>query len=162
MATTEHDNDATAAAEQSEVARLKEQLLHEHEMYLRALADFDNYRRRVERERANAALSGKRDIILSLLEVLDSFELALRHTEGAPSSMSEGLNTIYRKLLNLLERQGVAPIKSMGETFDPRFHEAVDSIRTDEYRAGTVVEELQRGYRCGDELLRPARVRVAF
>jgi molecular chaperone GrpE len=160
--TTGNDAGTSAADETPEIRQLKEQLRHEHEMYLRALADFDNYRRRVERERGNTAATGRREIVLSLLEVVDSFELALQHIEGAPSSLSEGLKTIYRKLLSLLEHQGVTPIQSLGETFDPRLHEAIGSVRSDDYEPGTVVEELQKGYRWGDELLRPARVRVAF
>ncbi len=145
-----------------EIEQLKEQVRQEHEMYLRALADFDNYRRRVERERTSAASSGKREMILALLELLDSFERALQHIEDAPPSLAEGLKAIYRRLLNLLEQQGVSPIQSLGEPFNPRIHEAIDSVRTDEYKPGTVMEEVQRGYRWGDELLRPARVRVAF
>ncbi|HZQ54887.1 MAG TPA: nucleotide exchange factor GrpE [Bryobacteraceae bacterium] len=145
-----------------EIEQLKEQVRQEHEMYLRALADFDNYRRRVERERTSAASSGKREIVLALLELLDSFERALQHIEDAPPSLAEGLKAIYRRLVNLLEQQGVSPIQSLGEPFDPRTHEAIDSVRTDEYEPGTVIEEVQRGYRLGDELLRPARVRVAF
>jgi len=144
-----------------EIEQLKEQVRQEHEMYLRALADFDNYRRRVERERTSTASSGRREIILPLLELLDSFELALQHTRDAPSSLSEGLQAIYRRLLNLLEQQGVAPIRSIGEAFNPRVHEAIDSSPSNQYEPGTVMEEVQRGYRWGDELLRPARERVA-
>jgi molecular chaperone GrpE len=150
------------AAETPEIDQLKEQLRQEHEMYLRALADFENYRRRVESERASAAQRGKREIIVSLLELVDSFELALQHADGAPAGLSEGLKAVYRRLQNLLERQGVTPIQSLGQTFDPRLHEAIDSVRSDKYDPGTVVEEIQRGFRWGVELLRPARVRVAF
>jgi molecular chaperone GrpE len=150
-----------SGAESSEIERLKEELRHEHEMYLRALADFDNYRRRVERERAHSARSGKREILVSLLEVLDSFDRALRHRREAPSSVSEGLQAIHRKLLGLLEAEGVTPLKSLGETFDPQLHEAVGSAESDQYEPGAVLEEVQRGYRWGEELLRPARVRVA-
>jgi molecular chaperone GrpE len=148
-------------AQDDKVKQLEEQVRQEHELYMRALADFDNYRRRIERERANTASSGKREIILALLQVLDGFELALQHAEDAPSSLAEGIKAIYRRLLSLLEQQKVEPIRSLGETFDPRLHEAVDSSPSDRYQPGTVIEEVQRGYRLGDELLRPARVRVA-
>ena len=144
-----------------EIDQLKEQVRQEHEMYLRALADFDNYRRRVERDRTSAASSGKREILLSLLELLDGFELALRHIEDAPPPLVEGLTAIYRRFVNLLEQQGVTPIQNLGEPFNPRVHEAIDSVRSDKCEPGTVVEEVQRGYRWGEELLRPARVRVA-
>ena len=144
-----------------EIDQLKEQVRQEHEMYLRALADFDNYRRRVERDRTSAASSGKREILLSLLELLDGLELALPHIQDAPPSLAEGLKAIYRRFVNLLEQQGVTPIQSSGGPFNPRVHEAIDSVRSDKYEPGTVVEEMQRGYRWSDELLRPARVRVA-
>jgi molecular chaperone GrpE len=161
METTEHDGGTTTGAEGSEPERLKEQLRREHEMHLRTLADFDNYRRRVERERENAASSGTREIIRSLLDLLDGFELALKHIGDAPSSLSEGLKTIHRKLLGLIERQGLTPIRALGEKFDPRVHEAIGSVPSDKHEPGTVAEEVQRGYQWGDELLRPARVRVA-
>jgi molecular chaperone GrpE len=158
---TERNDETTNEAGVVEVERLKEDLRREHDMYLRALADFDNYRRRVERERASAARSGKRDIILSLLETLDSFDRALEHIGDAPSSVSKGVQAIHRKMLSLLEAQGVTPFKSEGEPFNPEMHEAIGSVETDEYESGTVANELQRGYRWGDEVLRPARVRVA-
>jgi molecular chaperone GrpE len=155
------NNDPMAGAEASEIERLKEEVRREHEMYLRALADFDNYRRRVDRERASAARSGKREIILSLLELLDGFDRALHHMGDAPSSVSEGVQVIHRKLLGLLEEQGVAPFESVGEPFDPSLHEAIGSMQSDQYEPGVVADEIRRGYRWGDELLRPARVRVA-
>lgn len=158
---TERNDETTNEAGDVEVERLKEDLRREHDMYLRALADFDNYRRRVERERASAARSGKREIILSLLETLDSFDRALEHIGDAPSSVSKGVQAIHRKMLGLLEAQGVTPFKSEGEPFNPEMHEAIGSVETDEYESGTVANELQRGYRWGDEVLRPARVRVA-
>jgi molecular chaperone GrpE len=153
--------EAATKDEPSEIERLKEELRREQGMHLRALADFDNYRRRVERERESAALGGKRQIILGLLEVLDGFDRALKHVDEASSSMSEGVRALHRKLLSLLEAQGVTPLESAGEIFNPELHEAIGSVQTDEYEPGTVVDEVQRGYRWGDQVLRPARVRVA-
>jgi molecular chaperone GrpE len=130
-------------------------------MYLRALADYDNYRRRIERERATAARSGKRELILQLLEVLDGFDRALLHVGNAPSSVSEGLQLLQRKLLSVLEAQGVTPLQSLGETFNPEVHDAIGTVKSDDVEPGAVADEVQRGYRWGDDLLRPARVRVA-
>jgi molecular chaperone GrpE len=146
---------------QAENARLKEELRRDHEIYLRNLADFDNYRRRVERERASVAQAGKREMALSLLDVLDDFERALEHIDEAPASVSAGLSAIYRRLAGLLESQGVIPFESVGRPFDPALHEAVGSVESDEQESGVVLDELRRGYRWGEELLRPARVRVA-
>ncbi|HEY7864343.1 MAG TPA: nucleotide exchange factor GrpE [Thermoanaerobaculia bacterium] len=146
----------------SESERLRAELEREHDRYLRSLADFDNYRRRVERERATAERSGKREILLSLLDVVDGFDRALDHIAAEPSAVSEGLRALHRKLLALLEAQGVTPLKALGETFNPELHDAVGSFETEEYDSGAVGEELQRGYRWGDKLLRPAKVRVAL
>lgn len=148
-------------APSAESEQLLEQVRNEHEMYLRALADFDNYRRRVERESERAVHDGKREIILSLLDVLDGFELAREHMKDAPPSLLDGVQAIYRKLQRVLEAQGVTPFESRGEPFDPKLHEAVASIKENGHAPGTVVDQVQRGYRWGDELLRPARVRVA-
>jgi len=145
----------------AENAQLKEELRREHDIYLRNLADFDNYRRRIERERASAALAGKREMVLSLLDVLDDFERALAHVDESPASVAAGLRAIHRRLAGPLEAQGVTPFESAGQPFDPALHEAVGSVESDEQESGTVVDELSRGYRWGEELLRPARVRLA-
>ena len=161
MEATKKNNETMTGDEPSEIERLKEEVRREHDMYLRALADYDNYRRRIERERATAARSGKREIILQLLEVLDGFDRALQHVDDAPSSVSEGLQLLHRKLLSLLEAQGVTPLQSLGETFNPELHDAIGTVKSEDVEPGTVAEEMQRGYRWGDDLLRPARVRVA-
>jgi molecular chaperone GrpE len=155
------DEKSPGTEPEAEVERLKEELRQEHETLLRALADFDNYRRRVERDRASAARSGKRDVILSLLEVLDGFDRALNHIDDAPSSVAQGVQAIHRNLLGVLERHGVTRFDSLGKPFDPRFHDAIGTVDSDEVESGTVADEFQRGYRWGDEVLRPARVRVA-
>jgi molecular chaperone GrpE len=161
MEATDQNKNAKVGDSPSEIERLKEDLRREHDMYLRALADYDNYRRRIERERATAARSGKRELILQLLEVLDGFDRALQHMGDAPSSVSEGLQLLQRKLLNVLEAQGVTSLQSLGETFDPEFHDAIGTVQSEEFKPGTVADEVQRGYRWGDDVLRPARVRVA-
>lgn len=151
----------SAAESTSEVERLKEELRQEHDTLLRSLADFDNYRRRVERDRLSAARSGKRDIIIQLLDVLDDFDRALSHLDDAPSAVSQGVRALHRKIQGVLEAQGVTPFNSAGESFNPQFHEALGTTKNDDVEPGVVAEELQRGYRWGDEVLRPARVRVA-
>jgi molecular chaperone GrpE len=147
--------------ESPEVKRLKDELQREHGMYLRAVADFDNYRRRIERERSSIAQSGKREVLLPLLEQLDSFDRALRHLTEAPPALAEGILALHRNLLNLLEAEGVTPFESVGYTFDPERHDAIGTTSSEEYETGIVVEEAQRGYRWGEEILRPARVKVA-
>ena len=153
--------DESTNDEVSEAARLRDEVRREHEMYLRALADFDNYRRRTERERASIARGGKRDLIVALLDVIDNFDRALAHVGDSPSSVAEGVQAIHRKLLGLLEAQGITPFESVGEPFNPELHEAIGSVASDAYESGTVADEVRRGYRWGDEVLRPAHVRVA-
>jgi molecular chaperone GrpE len=147
--------------EGAEPERLKAELSREHELYLRTLADFDNYRRRMERERAVSAQAGKREIVLPLLEVLADFDRALEHLGDVPEWMSSGFAAIYRRLNSILEAQGIVSYESLGETFDPVRHEAVGLTESQDAEPGTVVAELSRGYRWGDEVLRPAHVRVA-
>jgi molecular chaperone GrpE len=151
---------ATMGEERQEIERLKEELRREHEMYLRALADFDNYRRRIEREREAAIKTGKRQIVLSLIEVLDSFERALELASDAPEPLLRGLKAVYKQFLALLEAQGVTPFESAGKPFDPTLHEAVAIVKSEGQEPGRVIEEVSRGYRWGDEVIRPARVRV--
>jgi molecular chaperone GrpE len=153
--------DRTLNQQQAEIDRLKKELEREHNLYLRALADYENYRKRMERERATAAQSGKREIILSLLDLLDGFNLALQHMDDATPSVFQGVEALHRKFLALLQREGVTPILAVGEMFNPQFHDAIGFMETEEVAPGAVAEEVQRGYRWGDELLRPARVRVA-
>jgi molecular chaperone GrpE len=161
MEDAEKNKHSLTSGEPSEIELLREELRHEHDMYLRALADFDNYRRRVERERSSAARSGKREVILPLLNVLDDFDRALTHLGDAPAALSDGLRAVHRKLLGLLDAQGVTPFKSLGEPFNPELHEALGSVDREDQEPGTVAEEMQRGYRWGADILRHARVRVA-
>ena len=147
-----------AAAAPSEVERLNEEVRREHEMYLRALADFDNYRRRVERDNASGGSRRQARDHLALLEVLDGFDRAFSKRRGAFLDI-RGCQALHRKLLGLLEAQGVTPFKawarrSILSCTKPRLGES------DEDESGAVVDEVQRGYRWGDEVLRPARVRV--
>jgi molecular chaperone GrpE len=148
-------------SESFEVERLQGEVRRVKEMYLRVMADFDNFRRRVERERNAAARAGKREILQPLLEEIDSFDRALTHLSHAPVSVAQGIVAIHRNLLALLESHGVTPFESVGHKFDPEKHEALGTVWDTSAEPGTVVEEAQRGYSWGDEILRPARVRVA-
>jgi molecular chaperone GrpE len=161
METTKKHKQTNGGDEPLEIYQLKEELRQKNDLYLRALADFDNYRKRVERDQAEAARAGKREIALTLLETLDSFDRALEHVRDDPVSIVDGVRAIHRRLMRQLEAQGITQFASRGEPFDPNLHEAVASIESDQYESGTVVDELQRGYRWGDKVLRPARVRVA-
>ena len=158
METANRDDTARGnRASEDEIARLNEELRREHESLLRALADFDNFRRRVERDRLSMERAGIRAIVVKLHDVMDDFERALAHVDDGPPAIAQGLRTLQRKISGILEGQGVTPFSSLGEKFDPRIHEALGVVAQADLEPGTVAEELQRGYRWGEELLRPAR-----
>ncbi|MGE0128567.1 MAG: nucleotide exchange factor GrpE [Blastocatellales bacterium] len=161
MPRAEQSKSENNVATATEVKNLSEELDREREMRLRALADFDNYRKRVERERASASRAGKRALILSLLGVMDDFDRALEHAEDSSGAVAAGLHAIYHRLAGVMEAQGVTPIESVGHSFDPALHEALGAVETDEVESGAVLDEVSRGYLWDGELLRPARVRVA-
>jgi molecular chaperone GrpE len=161
MTQAEHRSDENRRAAQAEIERLKHELSREHDRHLRALADFDNYRKRVQRERDSAAQAGKRQLVLALLDVMDDFERALAYANTAPESILTGARVIHKRLTDLLQAEGVVPYTSAAQPFDPALHEAVEVINTDQAMPGVVLNELSHGYRWGDEVLRPARVRVA-
>lgn len=131
--------------------------------YLRTLADFDNYRKRVERERDDIGAAAKRDLLLGLLDVADSFERAVSAAagQGDQDPLAAGFLAIYRQLQRLLESHGVTAIESEGEPFDPERHEAVGIVEAEGVPSGYVAHELGRGYLWSGRLLRPARVQVA-
>ena len=161
MTQVEQRPDENSSAAQAEIERLTQALSREHDMHLRALADFDNYRKRMQREWDSASQAGKRQLVLALLDVMDDFERAFAYASTAPESLLAGTRVIHQRLTDLLQAQGVVPYKSVGEPFDVALHEAVDAIKTDQAQSGLVLDELSHGYRWGNEVLRPARVRVA-
>jgi molecular chaperone GrpE len=150
-----------AAQLREENERLRSEWRREYEMHVRTLADFDHYRRRIERECERAAQAGKRELILPLLEVMDDCERALQHADDDPQSLAAGVHVIHQRLARLFAEQGVTAIESQGKYFNPLLHEAVSMVQDEKAEPGTVLDEVSRGWRLGNELLRPARVRVA-
>jgi molecular chaperone GrpE len=155
--------EATSAAGSDEAGleSLRAELEQEHDRYLRTRADFENYRRRVERDRDVAARQAKRDLLLALVDLADGFDRALVHVGESPDSVAAGLFGMQRRLGSVLEAEGVKSFESVGQPFDPTLHEAMATVRDGGGAPGTVVDEAGRGYLWKDELLRPARVRVA-
>jgi molecular chaperone GrpE len=161
MTQVEQRPDENSSAAQTEIERLKQELSRSRDMHTRALADFDNYRKRVQRDQDSAAQAGKRQLVLALLDVIDDFERALAYANTAPESILAGTRVIHQRLTDLLQAQGVVPYDSAGQPFDPALHEAVAVSQNAQTPSGIVLDELRHGYRWGDEVLRPARVRVA-
>ena len=134
-----------------------------YDLLLRKTAEFDNYRKRIERERVEFAQAAAADLIEELLPLVDDLERALAApADGeAAEAYRAGVELIYRQMLELLRKRGVTPIEAAGMDFDPHFHQAVAYEASDGHREGEVIDELRRGYMLGARLLRPAMVRVA-
>jgi molecular chaperone GrpE len=155
--------DETAAALE-ELTQERDDL---HDRLLRKTAEFDNYRKRIDRERREQADQGIVDLLQELLLVVDDFGLALAAgADEDPLSAQEesyrkGVELIQAKLLDVLRKRGVRPIEALGTDFDPTLHQAVLHEESPGHREGEVIGELRRGYMMGERLLRPAMVKVA-
>jgi molecular chaperone GrpE len=159
---------ATAAPQGKRAAdqarRLDEALAEKDKYYdllLRKQAEFDNFRKRMERERDEAGAGAARDILKRLLPVLDNMERALRASEGSGETLYKGIELVHQQFLDLLKKEGVRPVDALGARFDPHLHEAVEVLDVPGFEPDVVLEEMQRGYTHNDRLLRPALVKVA-
>lgn len=144
-------------AELQKVKAERDQLL---DRLARAQAEFENARRRAAKEQQDYRDYATMDALKSLLPVIDSFERAL-HSKSDATDFRNGIELIYKQLQDALAKQGVVAIAAKGQPFDPRFHEAIEMVETTEAPDHTVVEELQRGYKYKDRLMRPSMVKVA-
>ncbi len=143
----------------SDVERLERELADLRDRSIRTLADFDNYRKRAERERQEIRRYALMEPVRDLLEVVDNLERAVE-APGSGDDLRQGVEMILRQLGEMLRRYGVAPVEAEGRTFDPALHEAVSREESGEVAEPTVASELQKGYRLHDRLVRPARVLV--
>ncbi|MBP3951316.1 nucleotide exchange factor GrpE [Bacillus suaedae] len=145
----------TEAKLEAEVAELTNRLL-------RAQADYDNFRRRSREEKEAAAKYRSQTVIEALLPVIDNFERALLVKPEAEEAKSllQGMEMVYRQFQDTLKNEGVEVIKTVGEAFDPHVHQAVMQVEEAGFESGHVVEELQKGYKLKDRILRPAMVKV--
>jgi molecular chaperone GrpE len=151
-----------SAALADEVADLRRERDALYDRVLRQAAEFDNYRKRIERERKDLAEYAASQLLQELLPVVDDLERALQAQTGSGAdAYREGVELIHRQLMELLRSRGVTPIETVGQDFDPHVHQAVEYAEAAGRREGEVITEFRRGYRHGDRLLRPALVRVA-
>lgn len=152
-----------AAAEAEPVADPAAERDEFRDLLLRKQAEFDNYKKRVERDRARANRQAERTLIVALLPLLDDFERALGAAAGGSGgdAWRAGMELIHRELLEILRKRGVTRIDTAGARFDPNLHEAVAYQAAEGRGDGEVIDEVRGGYRFGEELLRAAMVRVA-
>jgi len=154
----------------SEVKRLEKALSEEHEkssQYLNRLmylqADFENYRKRMEKDMREAAQLGKEKLVANLLSVIDELELAIRsgrETENKQAIL-EGVEMTLKKMYATLGQEGLAKIEAVGRSFDPKLHEVVIKVPTKEHDEGVVIEEVRKGYMLREKVIRPSMVKIA-
>ena len=150
------------ATEAVDVEALKTERDALQDRLLRTVAEFDNYRKRIDRERRDQSESAAAGLLVEILPVVDNLERALQAPSGPEAAgYRAGVELIHRQLLDTLRKRGVTPIDALGADFDPRIHQAVSQEESEAHRDGEVMEELQRGYMLGERLLRPAMVKVA-
>jgi molecular chaperone GrpE len=151
-----------AGAQAEELAKLQAEKAELADTLVRRQADFENYRKRIERERKEESRRAQSRLIEDLLPVLDGYERALSaHADPAYEEYRKGLELIYKQLWDTLARHGLERIDADGKPFDPNVHMAIDRVETHDHPDGTVIEVLQQGYRIHDRVLRPSAVRVA-
>lgn len=161
LASVERDGGPTREVErEDEVARLEAEIQDLRQRTIRTLADFENYRKRVEREKSEDRRYAAMPVLKDLLEVVDNLERALA-TKAEADDLRTGVEMTLKQARELLRRHGVSEIPAVGEVFDPTIHEAVARHETEGVEEATVKSELQRGYRLHDRLLRPSMVEVA-
>jgi len=165
----QNENTAVGSADNAaveappELEELQRQRDDFYDRLLRKTAEFDNYRKRIDRDRQATADSLTADVVRDLLPLVDDLERALKAEavgEGA-QAYRRGVELIHRQLLEILRKRGVTAIEALGADFDPHYHQAVAHVSSEGHRDGEIIEEFGRGYMLGDRLLRPAMVKVA-
>ena len=146
----------------AQIAELQAKLDETENKMLRAQADFDNFRRRARLDQEAAQKYRAQSLVSEMLPALDNFERALQieASNDQTKSLLQGMNMVYNQLVQALQNEGVETIKSVGEQFDPHLHQAVMQVEDENYDSNTVIEELQKGYRLKDRVIRPAMVKV--
>jgi molecular chaperone GrpE len=156
--------DASEAGDESEqkIAELQAKLDETENKMLRAQADFDNYKRRSRLDQEAAQKYRAQSLVSEIIPALDNFERALQieADNDQTKSLLQGMNMVYNQLVQALKNEGVEAINSVGEQFDPHLHQAVMQIEDENYESNSVVEELQKGYKLKDRVIRPAMVKV--
>ena len=163
MAENEKPEIRQEKTDRNEVLELRKALENKERQYMSLLADFDNFKKRIERDSQSRIESEKDKLINQLLDVLDNFERAIGSIkENGNDPLVEGILSIYAQLVAILKDYGVQRIDSLGKRFDPRIHEAMAVLETEDFDHNTIIDEMQAGYRIGNRLLRPSKVQVAL
>ena len=159
----EEQSDSNEKENSAEINELQEKYDALNQQYIRLAADFDNYRKRQEHERENLLKYGTENALKKLIEVLDNFERGQKALENVDDcqKVKESFDLVHKQTIEALTKLGLEAIVTEGQTFDPNFHEAVMQTPTADYPEHTIINELQKGYKLGDKVLRPSLVNVA-
>lgn len=152
-----------AAQEDPRIEELAKQAEENQQRYLRAQADFDNFRRRTQKEKEDLAQYASMKLIGQLLPVVDNFERAVAAASANQDfeALAKGVDMIFRQLEQTLQQEGLKAMEAVGEPFNPEFHQAIMTVESDDHEEGIIVEEVQKGYILKDRVLRPAMVKVS-
>ncbi|MBN6186210.1 nucleotide exchange factor GrpE [Aneurinibacillus sp. BA2021] len=147
----------------AQIEQLKAEKEELHNKYLRAQADLQNFRVRVNREKEQLLQYSSQRAIEALLPVVDNFERAIEASQDAqdPGALKEGIEMVFRQLQQVLEQEGVSAVPGVGEPFDPNMHQAVMQEASSEHESGIIIEEFQKGYKLKDRVIRPSMVKVS-
>jgi molecular chaperone GrpE len=153
---------ALEKAEKGEKSPLESELAEMKDRYLRLYAEFENYKKRVQREKEELVKCGNEDLLYQILPAIDNLEMALQHSANGPSEgLVKGVEITFRELLRVLEKFGLIPISAIGRPFDPSIHHAISVVERPDAEDNTVVEEFRKGYMLGNRVLRPSLVSVS-
>ncbi len=153
----------SASVSVEEFEELQNQYQELHDKYMRLAAEFDNYKKRTERDVVRRMQFASEELVRDILPILDDLERAMDATreESSFEKLRDGVELVYNNFINILKRRGVQPIESIGEPFDPELHEAMMVQENDEYESDIVMQEFEKGYKIGDSVLRHAKVVVS-
>ncbi len=158
---TEEVKEEVEEAAETKEAQLQKSLDEKNEQFLRLCAEYDNFRKRSQKEKQDAYISSKADVIKELLPVLDNFDRAANNTEGSLEDYKKGIDLIFNQFVEMLKKNGVESFGERGEEFDPNIHNAVMTVEDDELGENQIAAVFSKGYKMGDRIIREAVVQVA-
>lgn len=161
---TEEQGTFTLEELQQKLAEAENRAEENYQKFLRTQADFDNFRRRTRKEKEDQAKYASLNLLEQLLPAVDNFERAIEASKTTQDfdSLVKGIDMVFKQLDQALQNEGLEVIPAVGEAFDPHFHQAVMQVEDSEFESGIVVEELQKGYKLKDKVIRPAMVKVSM
>jgi molecular chaperone GrpE len=156
------DNQNIENLQQSKINELEAKLDESENRYLRLRADFDNFRRRVQLDRESSEKYRAQSLITNLLPAIDNFERAMQMSpeNDQTTKLMQGMDMVYRSILEALKQEGVEPIEAVGKEFDPQYHQAIMQVEDENFGSNTVIEEFQKGFVLKDRVIRPSMVKV--